>query len=187
MRDRSENPFFVAPQKKIVTHSPTTASVGTHKLYKMKNLYWTYTSFDDLTTTELYKIMQLRSEVFVVEQNCVYQDVDNKDLVSFHLAAWDKDNNNKLVAYCRILPQEISFKDASIGRVLTDKNYRKNGTGKELMQRAIAATLQQYTCNYITIGAQLYLRKFYEALGFKQVSETYLEDGIPHIDMQYKV
>ena len=153
----------------------------------MKNLHWTYTSFDDLTTTELYKIMQLRSEVFVVEQNCVYQDIDNKDVVSFHLAGWDKDNNDKLVAYCRILPPEISFKDASIGRVLTNKNYRKNGTGRELMERAIKATLLQYSCNCITIGAQLYLINFYGSLGFKQISETYLEDGIPHIDMQYTV
>ena len=176
--------FFVAPQKKIVTYSPTTASVGTHKLYKMKNLHWTYKSFDALTISELYKIMQLRSEVFVVEQNCVYQDIDNKDLVSHHLAAYD---NNKLVAYCRILPPEISFNDASIGRVLTDKNYRKNGSGRELMQRAIVATLAQFNCNCITIGAQLYLKSFYTSLGFKQVSEPYIEDGIPHIDMQYTV
>ena len=128
--------------------------------------------------------MQLRSKVFVVEQNCVYQDVDNKDMVSFHLAAWDAD---KLVAYCRILPPGISFKDASIGRVLIDENYRKNGTGRILMERAIDATLQEFDCGSITIGAQIYLNVFYTSLGFKPVSEPYLEDGIPHMDMQYTV
>lgn len=128
--------------------------------------------------------MQLRNEVFVVEQDCVYQDVDNKDMASFHLAAWD---NDTLAAYCRILPAGISFKDASIGRVLTAKNYRKNGTGRILMQRAITATLQEFNCSSITIGAQIYLNIFYTSLGFKSISEPYLEDGIPHVDMQYNV
>lgn len=148
----------------------------------MSTLHWKYQSFEELTTTELYTIFQLRTEVFVVEQNCVYQDMDNKDFKSFHLCAWD---NNILVAYCRILPPGISFEDASIGRVLTALAYRKTGSGRELMQRAIAATLQQFNCSTITISAQLYLKKFYHSLGFKAVSDTYLEDGIPHIEMRY--
>jgi ElaA protein len=148
----------------------------------MGALHWTYKSFDELTNRELYAIMQLRIEIFSVEQNCVYQDADNKDFQSFHLSAWD---NDKLVAYCRILPPQLAFTEASIGRVITAAAYRKNGTGRNLMLRAIAATLQQFNCNQITIGAQLYLKKFYESLGFTQISETYLEDGIPHIEMRY--
>ena len=146
----------------------------------MSTLQWAYKSFDELTSRELYAIMQLRIEIFSVEQNCVYQDADNKDFQSFHLSAWD---NNILVAYCRILPPELSFKEASIGRVIAAAAYRKNGTGRALMQKAIALTLQQFDCNQITIGAQLYLKKFYNSLGFTQVSDTYLEDGIPHIEM----
>jgi len=146
----------------------------------MSTLQWTYKSFDQLTNRELYAIMQLRMEIFSVEQNCVYQDADNKDFQSFHLSAWD---NDILVAYCRILPPELSFKEASIGRVITAAAYRKNGTGRALMQKAIALTLQQFDCRQITIGAQLYLKKFYNSLGFTQVSDTYLEDGIPHIEM----
>lgn len=148
----------------------------------MPTLHWIYKSFEALTITELYAIMQLRNEVFVVEQNCVYQDADNKDIQSFHLSGWD---NNILVAYCRILPPELSFAEASIGRVVTAGAYRKTGNGRVLMQRAIQATLQQFNCRQITIGAQLYLKKFYESLGFTQISDTYLEDGIAHIEMRY--
>ena len=143
---------------------------------------WTYKSFEELTNRELYAIMQLRMEIFSVEQNCIYQDADNKDFQSFHLSAWD---NNILVAYCRILPPELSFKEASIGRVITAAAYRKNGTGRALMEKAIALTLQQFNCHQITIGGQLYLKKFYNSLGFTQVSDTYLEDGIPHIEMRF--
>ena len=148
----------------------------------MSTLRWKYQSFEELTTAELYSILQLRIEVFSVEQNCAYQDADNKDFKSFHLSGWD---NDVLVAYCRILPPGISYIDASIGRVLTALNYRKTGAGRELMQRAIHAAQQQFNCSEITISAQLYLNRFYESLGFKQVSETYLEDDIPHIKMHY--
>src|SRR5665647_711739 len=134
----------------------------------MTTLHWIYKSFEALTNTELYAIMQLRNEVFVVEQNCVYQDADNKDIQSFHLSGWD---NNILVAYCRILPPELSFAEASIGRVVTAGPYRKTGSGRVLMQRAILATLQQFNCRQITISAQLYLKKFYESLGFAQISD----------------
>jgi ElaA protein len=148
----------------------------------MSTLHWQYQSFEELTNTELYTILQVRIEVFSVEQNCVYQDADNKDLKSFHLSAWD---NNVLVAYCRILPPGVSYKDASIGRVLTALPYRKTGAGRELMQRATTAALQQFNCSKITISAQLYLKRFYESLGFIPFGETYLEDSIPHIEMHY--
>ena len=148
----------------------------------MITLHWTYQPFADLTLTELYTIMQLRSEVFVVEQNCVYQDADEKDLLCYHLCGWD---GGKLVAYCRIMPPGLAFTEASIGRVLTAAPYRKNGTGRLLMQKAITETLQQFNCSQIIISAQLYLNKFYQSLNFQQISDVYLEDGIAHIKMMY--
>jgi ElaA protein len=145
-------------------------------------LNWTYKSFTELNVAELYAIMQLRNEVFVVEQNCVYQDADNKDQSSFHLCGWDGDT---LAAYCRVLPAGISYKHPSIGRVITSSQYRKGGHGRQLVALAIEKTVAQFDDRIIIIGAQLYLKLFYETLGFRQVSETYLEDGIPHITMQY--
>lgn len=145
-------------------------------------LTWRFCSFEELTTTELYAIMQLRNEVFVVEQNCVYQDADSKDIACFHLAGWDGKN---LIAYCRILPPGISYEEASIGRVVTSPAYRRTGSGRVLMETAITKTSQQFSCDKITISAQLYLKSFYESLGFIQKSDPYLEDNIPHIEMQF--
>lgn len=145
-------------------------------------LNWTYKSFDDLSVTELYAILQLRSEVFVVEQNCVYLDIDNKDKKSGHLMAWRGDD---LVAYTRLVPPGISFAEASIGRVVTSPRYRGKGIGVELMQKSIAQCLATYPTRNIKIGAQLYLQKFYTELGFVQCSAPYDEDGIPHIEMLY--
>ena len=143
-------------------------------------LNWAYKSFDKLTTLELYTILQLRNEVFVVEQNCVYLDIDQKDIKCYHLMAFD---GNVLAAYCRILAPGISFQEASIGRVLTATNYRGKGIGITLIEKAIEAVSTIYHTNLIKIGAQFYLKKFYESFGFKQTSEIYLEDGIEHIDM----
>jgi len=145
-------------------------------------LTWTYKYFNDLSPFELYAIMQLRNAVFVVEQNCVYQDADNKDLQCWHLAAW---NDTDLVAYCRIMPAGLSYKHPSIGRVLSSPDYRTAGFGRELMQKAVAKTIHQFTDNIIIISAQLYLQKFYESIGFVKDSDTYLEDNIPHIRMQF--
>ncbi|MEI9955232.1 MAG: GNAT family N-acetyltransferase [Ferruginibacter sp.] len=143
-------------------------------------LDWTLKKFEELTTTELYAILQLRNEVFVVEQNCPYQDADDKDQKSLHFMGW---NGDTLAAYTRIIPQGISYAQASIGRVVTLPKYRKNGLGKILMQLSIDNTMQQFNCTEIKIGAQLYLKTFYENLGFTQCSEVYLEDNIPHIEM----
>lgn len=143
-------------------------------------LIWIYKSFDELTTIELYAILQLRNEVFVVEQNCVYQDIDNKDPKAFHLMAFD---GNTLVAYSRVLPPGLSFKETSIGRVITNPNYRGKGIGITLIEKAIEKALNSFAAKEIKIGAQLYLKKFYESFGFVQTSEIYLEDGIEHIDM----
>ncbi len=143
-------------------------------------LNWILKKFADLTSLELYRIMQLRNEVFVVEQNCVYQDADDKDQLSLHFCGWD---NEKLVAYTRIIPPGVSYTEASIGRVVTSPAYRKTGAGRLLMQESIGRTFSQFNCAAIKIGAQLYLIKFYQSLGFVQSSEEYLEDGIPHIEM----
>ncbi|TKC12595.1 GNAT family N-acetyltransferase [Pedobacter polaris] len=143
-------------------------------------LTWVYKAFGELTTNELYSILQLRSEVFVVEQNCVYLDVDGKDKKSTHLMAW---HNEDLVAYTRLVPQGISFKEASIGRVITSPFYRGLGIGITLLEKSITHTLETYTTNKIRIGAQLYLKKFYESFGFTAEGEEFLEDGIAHVEM----
>ncbi|MCW3090461.1 MAG: family N-acetyltransferase [Ferruginibacter sp.] len=147
-------------------------------------LDWKFSSFDELTAVELYAILRLRNEVFVVEQNCVYQDADNKDESSYHISAWD---GHTLAAYCRVLPPGLSYTEASIGRVVTAFNYRNTGSGRELMKKAVNFTRDHFGCKEITISAQLYLEKFYESIGFKKVSSTYLEDNIPHIKMQLGV
>ncbi len=143
-------------------------------------LNWKFNFFNELGVDELYTILQLRNEVFVVEQNCVYQDADNKDAASYHLTGWE---GNTLAAYCRILPPGLSYSEASIGRVVSSPAYRKTGCGRALMNEAILRTLSQFDCNTIRISAQLYLQKFYEQLGFTPVGETYMEDNIPHIEM----
>lgn len=143
---------------------------------------WTYKPFNELNTAELYTILELRSKVFVVEQNCVYQDLDYKDQASWHLMGWQ---NNVLTAYVRILPPGISYPAASIGRVITHPDYRRTGLGKELMQLAIDKTLAQFNSNEICISAQCYLLRFYTELGFQACGEEYLEDGIPHVEMLF--
>lgn len=143
-------------------------------------LNWIFKKFDELSAAELYSIMQLRNEVFVVEQNCVYQDADNKDQLSMHLCGWD---GTKLVAYTRIIPQGISYSEASIGRVVTSPAYRNTGAGRQLMKESISRCFSQYNCTAIKIGAQVYLTAFYQSLGFIPCSSEYLEDGIPHIEM----
>lgn len=146
----------------------------------MSELTWTYKNFNELTPQELYDILKLRSEVFVVEQNCVYLDTDNKDQQSFHLCGWKE---NDLVAYARILPPGLAFEEASIGRVVTNPLYRKTGAGRILMDHAIERTLSQFNVSEIKIGAQLYLLNFYTSLGFRISGPEYLEDDIPHIEM----
>lgn len=141
---------------------------------------WSQKSFSELTTTELYAILRLRTEVFVVEQNCVFQDMDDKDQKSEHLMGW---KGNDLVAYARILPPEISYTEPSIGRVVSDPRYRRIGAGRTLMREAIKRTVERHGKQPIRIGAQLYLKKFYSDLGFIPQGEIYLEDGIDHIEM----
>lgn len=143
-------------------------------------LNWIFKKFDELSAVELYRIMQLRNEVFVVEQNCVYQDADDKDQPSMHLCGWDEE---KLVAYTRIIPPGISYAEASIGRVVTSLAYRHTGAGRQLMKESISSCFSEFKCTSIKIGAQVYLTVFYQSLGFIPCSSQYLEDGIPHIEM----
>jgi len=137
-------------------------------------------SFSELTTKELYAILQLRSEVFVVEQNCVYQDIDDKDQKALHVIGIKK---NKIIAYARIFKPGDYFEKASIGRVVVAKNERSYKYGHVLMKDAINAVKEHFNETIIKISAQLYLKKFYETHNFKKVGEEYLEDGIPHIGM----
>ena len=137
-------------------------------------------SYTDLTRDELYDILQLRSEVFVVEQDCVYQDIDGKDDIALHVFAYKEKD---LVAYTRIFPPNTYFEDASIGRVVVRASERKHKYGYDLMKTSIAAVEEAYQTTTIKISAQTYLKSFYNNLGFKEVGEGYLEDGIPHIGM----
>ncbi|MEO6584581.1 MAG: GNAT family N-acetyltransferase [Ferruginibacter sp.] len=148
----------------------------------MNNIEWRYKTFGELSAIELYKILKIRSEVFVVEQNCVYLDADGKDQLAFHLTGWLQ---SEAVAYVRILPPGLAYDEAAIGRVLTSKNQRRYGTGRVLMEKAIDFTLKQFNTGAIRIGAQVYLEKFYTSLGFNKASDEYLEDGIPHIEMLF--
>ena len=143
-------------------------------------IQWKIKPFEALSVNELYDLLKLRSEIFVVEQNCVYLDLDGKDKLALHLFA---EFEGKVVAHARLFKPGISFDNASIGRVVVDANYRDRKWGHDLMREAIAAIATHYNENKITIGAQLYLKKFYESHGFVQTSEMYLEDDIPHIEM----
>ena len=136
--------------------------------------------FKELLTLELYQLLQLRSEVFVVEQNCVYQDIDGKDEKAIHILGKFED---KIVVYARIFNAGAYFENASIGRVVISEKYRTQKWGHELMKKAISSIESEIGVQPITISAQLYLKKFYENHGFVQLGEMYLEDGIPHIEM----
>lgn len=148
--------------------------------FSRMELKWKIKPFEALTVNELYDLLKLRSEIFVVEQNCVYLDLDGKDKKALHLLG---EYEGKIVAYSRLFDSGISFDNASIGRVVVDANYRDKKWGHELMINAIAGIKSNFDKDKITIGAQLYLQKFYESHGFVQTSEMYLEDDIEHIEM----
>ena len=144
-------------------------------------------TFEQLTPCELYEILRARQEVFTVEQNCVYQDLDGKDQYSWHLSGWNSESEAPaLLAYLRLVPPGRKYAEPSIGRVLTRKNVRGTGVGRELMRQGVDYTWLQFPGSAIRISAQLYLQRFYEEFGFVQSSEQYDEDGIPHIEMLRK-
>jgi ElaA protein len=137
-------------------------------------------TFKRLTSQELYDLLQLRSEVFVVEQNCIYQDLDGKDQIALHVIGKEKD---KVVAYTRIFKPGDYFKNASIGRVVVSKEKRKHKYGYDIMEASIITIKDYFNTTTIRLSAQVYLKSFYNNLSFKEVGEEYLEDGIPHITM----
>lgn len=137
-------------------------------------------TFSELTTNELYNLLQLRSEVFVVEQDCVYQDLDGNDEKALHVIGL---KNEKIVAYTRIFKAGDYFQLASIGRVVVAKNERQHKYGFDMMNASAEAIKTHFNDTTINISAQVYLKKFYNNLGFNEVGEGYLEDNIPHIAM----
>lgn len=144
---------------------------------------WKFKKFNQLTLDELYGVLQLRSEVFVVEQDCPYQDLDGKDKVAYHLFLED---NNEIVAVLRILPENVSYEEMAIGRVIVKKSYRGRGISKVMMKKAIDFIIKDLGRNKIRLSGQAYLTDFYISLGFKKVSDEYLEDGIKHFEFLYE-
>lgn len=145
---------------------------------------WQWLPFDALDRVQLYELLRLRSEVFVVEQNCVFQDMDGLDAQAMHLLGTCEVNGApQLVAYVRCFPKGITFDEASIGRVVTRQSARANGLGHVLMAEAIRALQQQWGVQAIRIGAQAHLKNFYQRHGFADVGKPYVEDGIDHIEM----
>ncbi|RXG31110.1 ElaA protein [Leeuwenhoekiella palythoae] len=137
-------------------------------------------AFNELTLNSLYEVLQLRTEVFVVEQNCPYQDVDGKDQKAMHILGYHKE---QLVAYTRVFKPGYYFDNASIGRVVVKENARQYGFGKDIMKASIAFIEDTLDLSTIELSAQTYLKKFYNDLGFQEIGEGYLEDDIPHIRM----
>lgn len=145
-------------------------------------MQWEIKAFDQLSLQELYTILTLRTNVFVVEQACLYPEVDGKDPNCLHLLGTI---NGELVAYLRILPAGLRYDEVSIGRVVIKPSHRGKGLGRLMMEQAIHCITNEWKESQIKIGAQAYLEKFYQSLGFEPVSEVYLEDDIPHLDMLY--
>lgn len=140
-------------------------------------------TFDELSTTELHDLLQLRSEVFVVEQDCVYQDIDGKDRAALHIIGLE---DGELVAYARCFAPGIYFSEAAIGRIVVKDNKRASGYGDDIVKASIEAISKHYKTSTIKLSAQTYLVHFYEKHGFVSIGEPYLEDGIPHIAMLKK-
>jgi len=144
---------------------------------------WQLRSFNTISAKELYQALRLRSEVFVVEQNCVFLDMDNYDQQCWHLLGYETEEASALIAYTRLVPPGIIYEEMSIGRVVTAPAARRSGAGRALLTESIQRCEALFGKGPIRIGAQQYLEAFYESFGFTTVSEPYLEDGIPHVYM----
>ena len=142
---------------------------------------WRFARFDELTPREVHDILQARAAVFVVEQTCAFQDVDGADPECWHLFA--RGEGGPIVAYCRLVPPGLKYPEPSIGRVITSTSARRTGAGRALMREAVARAETLWPRTPLRIGAQMYLKAFYEGFGFRQSSEPYDEDGILHIEM----
>ena len=147
-----------------------------------KMMEWYLKKFNQLTLNELYGILKLRSEVFVVEQDCVYQDLDDKDQLSYHLFL---KNDDEIIAVSRIIPENVSYEEMSIGRVVVKENFRSRGLSKIMMKKAIDFIVDDLGKSEIRLSGQAYLVDFYENLGFKKVSGVYMEDNIEHFEFLY--
>jgi ElaA protein len=145
-------------------------------------IQYQFKTFESLSIQELYVIMQVRNDVFVYEQHCYYQDLDDKDQACIHVLGWNE--QQKLVAYCRILPPGLTYPTHSIGRVLVISAYRKQQLGRALMQKTLDYILSTYGKVPLTIEAQLYLQAFYESLGFVRTSDVFDDAGIDHVEMK---
>ncbi|MFN7250192.1 MAG: GNAT family N-acetyltransferase [Anaerobacillus sp.] len=141
---------------------------------------WQLKTFAELTNDQLYTLLKERINIFVVEQNCPYPELDDLDQNSYHLFF---EKEGEVMAYCRILPKGLKYDEVSVGRVIVKEAYRRKGIASELMKRAIEFVQSELNETEIKIQAQDHLRQFYRSFGFKPISETYLEDGIPHVDM----
>lgn len=144
------------------------------------NLVWHFKTFDELSPRELYNILQLRTEVFIVEQNCIYNECDGKDFQCTQLWCTLDD---KIVGSCRIVPPGVSYAEPSFGRIASHPDYRNLKLGHKMMEMILEIIRNHYDTEAVRISAQVYLGKFYEKYGFKQVSEEYLEDLLPHMEM----
>ena len=151
---------------------------------KNKGINWNFKHFSELSTLEWYALAKIRMEVFIIEQNCHYLDLDNRDLDAYHIFATE---NNEVIAYARLLAKGISYPEVSIGRVLVDEKARGRKLGHELMEKTMTFSASVYGLNNIKISAQEHLTHFYETHGFKVVTEMYLEDDIPHVGMLHSV
>ena len=145
---------------------------------------WQWCSFADLTNAQLYEVLAQRQQVFVLEQTCLYPDIDGYDLDAHHLLGWRTvDGKRVLAAYLRVLAPGAKYDEMSLGRVITTQAARGTGAGRALLERGIQEAEQLYPGHRIRIGAQQYLERFYAGFGFETVSAPYDEDGILHIDM----
>jgi ElaA protein len=145
---------------------------------------WQWRSFRELANVELYEVLAARQQVFVLEQQCFYNDFDGLDPGAHHLLGWrTADGKRELAAYLRCLAPGAKYEEMSLGRVLTTMAARRSGAGRELLARGIEYAERQHPGHRIRIGAQQYLEKFYQGFGFATISEPYDEDGIMHVDM----
>ena len=164
------------------------AALGeTREIRRTAVIAWRFAPFDELTPRELHDLFQLRSAVFVVEQACPFLDIDGVDPACWHLLGksplGEGRGEGRLVAYCRLVPPGVKYPEASIGRVVTSKEARRSGAGRALMREAVAHGERLWPGQPLRIGAQMYLKAFYESYGFAQSSDPYDEDGILHIEM----
>jgi ElaA protein len=147
-------------------------------------MIWVLKKYKDLTLDEFHSILQLRINVFVVEQDCPYPELDGKDKLAYHFFAFTEEDPSQIIAYTRIFKPGDYYKEAAIGRVVVHPDHRKDGLGYALMKGSISQIESLFQTKKIKIGAQTYLKNFYESLGFQKVGKDYLEDGIPHIYMK---